>query len=35
VAILSGGRIAAEASRASLTEDALQRLYLGATDASA
>jgi ABC-type multidrug transport system ATPase subunit len=35
VAILAGGRIAAEATCASLTEDALQRLYLGATDASA
>jgi len=35
VAILAGGRIAAEASRASLTEDALQRLYLGATDPGA
>jgi heme exporter protein A len=35
VAILAGGRIAAEASRESLTEEALQRLYLGATDASA
>jgi daunorubicin/doxorubicin transport system ATP-binding protein len=35
VAILAGGRIAAEATRASLTEEALQRLYLGATDASA
>ena len=35
VAILAGGRIAAEATRASLTEDALQRLYLGATEASA
>jgi heme exporter protein A len=35
VAILAAGRIAAESSRASLTEDALQRLYLGATDASA
>src|SRR5262245_20171284 len=35
VAILAGGRIAAEASRGSLTEEALQRLYLGATDPSA
>jgi heme exporter protein A len=35
VAILAGGRIAAEAARASLTEEALQRLYLGATEASA
>jgi heme exporter protein A len=35
VAILAGGRIAAETTRASLTEEALQRLYLGATDASA
>jgi heme ABC exporter ATP-binding subunit CcmA len=35
VAILAGGRIAAEATRASLTEDALQRLYLSATDAGA
>jgi heme exporter protein A len=35
VAILAGGRIAAEATRASLTEEALQRLYLGATDAGA
>ena len=35
VAILAGGRIAAEAARASLTEDALQRLYLGASEASA
>jgi hypothetical protein len=35
VAVLAGGRIAAEATRASLTEEALQRLYLGATDASA
>jgi heme ABC exporter ATP-binding subunit CcmA len=34
VAILAGGRIAAEAARASLTEDALQRLSLGATDAA-
>jgi len=31
---LAGGRITAEASRASLSEDALQRLYLGATEAS-
>ena len=30
-----GAGIAAEATRASLTEEALQRLYLGATDASA
>jgi ABC-type multidrug transport system ATPase subunit len=35
VAVLAGGRIAAEATRASLTGEALQRLYLGATDASA
>jgi ABC-type multidrug transport system ATPase subunit len=35
VAILAGGRIVAEAARASLTEEALQRLYLGVTDASA
>ena len=35
VVILAGGRIAAETTRASLTEEALQRLYLGATDASA
>jgi heme exporter protein A len=35
VAILAGGRIAAEATRMSLTEDALQRLYLGATEAPA
>jgi heme exporter protein A len=34
IVILAGGRIAAEASRASLSEDALQRLYLGATEAS-
>jgi heme exporter protein A len=32
VAVLAGGRIAAEASRASLTEAALQSLYLGATE---
>lgn len=32
IAILAGGRVAAEATRASLTEDALQRLYLGATE---
>ena len=35
IVILSAGRIAAEATRASLSEDALQRLYLGATEASA
>jgi heme ABC exporter ATP-binding subunit CcmA len=35
VAVLAGGRIAAEATRASLTEEALQRLYLSATDAGA
>lgn len=35
VAILAGGRIAAEATRASLTEEALQRLYLGVTEAGA
>jgi heme exporter protein A len=35
VAILAGGRIAAEATRMSLTEDTLQRLYLGATEATA
>jgi heme ABC exporter ATP-binding subunit CcmA len=35
VAILAGGRIAGEATRASLTEETLQRLYLGASDASA
>ena len=35
VAILAAGRIAAEATRESLTEEALQRLYLGTTDASA
>jgi len=35
VVILAGGRIAAEATRASLTEEALQRLYLGATEAGA
>jgi heme exporter protein A len=35
VAILVGGRIAAETARASLTEEALQRLYLAATDPSA
>src|SRR5262245_55658302 len=34
VAILSGGRIAAETARASLTEETLQRLYLGATESS-
>lgn len=33
VAILAGGRLAAEATRASLTEEALQRLYFGAMDA--
>jgi heme exporter protein A len=32
VAVLAGGRIAAEASRASLDEAALQSLYLGATE---
>jgi heme ABC exporter ATP-binding subunit CcmA len=32
VAILAGGRIAAEVTRTSLTEAALQRLYLGATE---
>jgi heme ABC exporter ATP-binding subunit CcmA len=35
VAILAAGRIAAETARAALTEEALQRLYLSATDASA
>jgi heme ABC exporter ATP-binding subunit CcmA len=35
VAVLAGGRIAAEATRASLTEEALQRLYFGATEATA
>jgi heme exporter protein A len=35
VAVLAGGRIAAEAARGSLTEAALQSLYLGATEASA
>jgi heme ABC exporter ATP-binding subunit CcmA len=35
VAVLAGGRIAADAARASLTEEALQRLYLGATEAGA
>jgi heme exporter protein A len=35
VAILAGGRIAGEATRASLTEETLQRLYLAATEASA
>jgi heme ABC exporter ATP-binding subunit CcmA len=35
VAILVGGRIAAETARASLTEEALQRLYLAATNAGA
>jgi heme exporter protein A len=35
VAILAAGRIAAQTARASLTEEALQRLYLGASDASA
>lgn len=34
VAVLAGGRIAAEAARATLTGEALQRLYLGATEAS-
>ena len=32
VAVLAGGRIAAEVSRASLTEAALQSLYLSATE---
>jgi ABC-type sulfate/molybdate transport systems ATPase subunit len=35
VAILAGGRIAAEAARGSLTEEALQRLYLSATEPGA
>jgi heme exporter protein A len=35
VAVLAGGRIAAEAARASLTEGALQSLYLGATEGGA
>jgi heme ABC exporter ATP-binding subunit CcmA len=35
VAVLAGGRIAAETARASLTEEALQSLYLGATEAGA
>jgi heme ABC exporter ATP-binding subunit CcmA len=35
VAVLVAGRIAAETPRASLTEEALQRLYLGATEAGA
>jgi heme ABC exporter ATP-binding subunit CcmA len=35
VAVLAGGRIAAETARASLTEEALQSLYLGATEATA
>jgi heme ABC exporter ATP-binding subunit CcmA len=35
VAVLGGGRIAAEATRGGLTEDALQRLYLGATESGA
>jgi heme exporter protein A len=35
VAVLASGRIAAEAARASLTEGALQSLYLGATEGSA
>jgi heme ABC exporter ATP-binding subunit CcmA len=35
VAILAGGRIAAQASRASLTDESLQRLYLGVADSSA
>ena len=35
VAILAGGRIAVETMRANLTEETLQRLYLGATDISA
>jgi heme exporter protein A len=35
VAVLAGGRIAAQAARASLTEEALQQLYLGVTDGTA
>src|SRR5262249_21687923 len=35
VAILAGGRSARETARATLTEEALQRLYLGATDTGA
>jgi heme exporter protein A len=35
VAVLAGGRIAAEAARGSLTEGALQSLYLGATETGA
>jgi heme exporter protein A len=35
VAVLAGGRIAAEAARASLTEGTLQSLYLGATEGGA
>jgi heme ABC exporter ATP-binding subunit CcmA len=35
VAILAGGRIAAEVGRASLTEEGLQRLYAGATEGPA
>jgi heme exporter protein A len=35
VAVLAGGRVAAQAVRASLTEDALQRLYLTAAESSA
>jgi heme ABC exporter ATP-binding subunit CcmA len=34
VAILAGGRIAVQVERASLTEEALQRLYLDATERS-
>jgi heme exporter protein A len=35
VAVLAGGRLSALTSRASLTEDALQRLYLGAAESGA
>ena len=35
VAVLAGGRIAVQVARAGLSEDALQRLYLGATEAGA
>ena len=35
VAVLVGGRVAAQTARAGLSEDALQRLYLGATEAGA
>jgi heme ABC exporter ATP-binding subunit CcmA len=35
VAILAAGRIVAERARASLTEETLQRLYLGVTDTGA